>query len=57
MANTGLNMPSSYGGLMRYNEEYKSKFMLKPAHVIVFIIAIILFVEVLKIFFPVAIAA
>ena len=44
-------MPSSGGGLMRYNEEYKSKFMLKPAHVIVFIILVIAFVISLKVFF------
>ncbi|VVB77749.1 Sec61beta family protein [uncultured archaeon] len=54
MANQGLSMPSSYGGLMRYNEEYKSKFMLKPAHIIVFIIAIIVLVAALKVFYPVA---
>lgn len=52
MANQGINMPSSYGGLMRYNEEYKSKFMLKPAHIILFIIMIIVFVFILKLFFP-----
>jgi preprotein translocase subunit Sec61beta len=47
----GISMPSSGGGLMRYNEEYKSKFMLKPAHVIVFIILVIAFVISLKVFF------
>lgn len=53
MANQGLMMPSSGGGLMRYNEGYKSKFRLKPSHVIVFIILIIAFVAVLKVFFPI----
>ena len=43
-------MPSSGGGLMRYNEEYKSKFMLKPTHVVIFIVAIIALVAGLKIF-------
>jgi preprotein translocase subunit Sec61beta len=56
MANQGFSLPSSYGGLMRYNEEYKSKFMLKPYHVIMFILMIIVFVYVLKIFFPINIA-
>ena len=56
MANQGINLPSSYGGLMRYNEEYKSKFMLKPTHIIIFIILIIALVAVLKIFYPVATA-
>ena len=53
MANQGINMPSSYGGLMRYNEEYTSKFMLKPSHVILFIILIIAFVSIMKIFWPI----
>ncbi len=56
MANPGVSLPSSYGGLMRYNEEYKSRFMLKPSHVIVFIILILAFVAVLKIFYPVTAA-
>jgi len=55
MANQGINLPSSYGGLMRYNEEYKSKIMLKPEHVVLFIILIIDFVFILKIFFPITI--
>ncbi len=52
MANNMINMPTSGGGLMRYNEEYKSKFMLKPAHVILFIILIVAFVLILKLFIP-----
>ncbi|MEK6935648.1 MAG: preprotein translocase subunit Sec61beta [Nanoarchaeota archaeon] len=52
MANQGLSMPSSGGGLMRYNEEYKSKFMLKPSSVVLFIILLIVASVVLKIFFP-----
>jgi preprotein translocase subunit Sec61beta len=54
MANNMISMPSSGGGLMRYNEEYKSKFMIKPTHVILFIILIIAFVLFLKLFYPVA---
>ena len=53
MANNGINMPSGYGGLMRYNEEYKSKIMLKPAHVIVFLILIVAFVVALNVFWPI----
>ena len=45
-------MPSSFGGLMRYNEEYTSKLMLKPSHVVLFIILIIAFVAIMKIFRP-----
>ena len=49
----GVSMPSSSGGLMRYNEEYKSKLMLKPSHVILFLILIVAAVVLLKIFFPI----
>ncbi len=49
-----INMPGGFGGLMRYNEEYPSRFMLNPKHVIIFIILIILFVAGLKILFPIA---
>ncbi|MBT4376641.1 hypothetical protein HOD29_04670 [archaeon] len=38
-----VNLPSGFGGLMRYGEEYKSYFNLKPVHVIAFLIAIVLF--------------
>ena len=38
----GINLPGGFGGLVSYKEEYKSKFMLKPTHVIGFIIAIVL---------------
>ena len=40
---TKINMPSGFGGLMRFNEEYESIFNLKPTHVIVFVIMIIVF--------------
>ena len=53
MANQGISMPSGYGGLMRYNEEYPSRFMLKPSHVILFIILIIASIAVMKIFWPI----
>jgi len=36
-----IQMPGGFGGLMRYQDEYESKFNLKPMHVIVFIILII----------------
>ncbi|MFA7707781.1 MAG: hypothetical protein WCX73_02420 [Candidatus Pacearchaeota archaeon] len=47
-------MPSSGGGLMRYNEEYNSLLTLKPAHVVLFIILVLGLSAVLKIFFPIA---
>ena len=38
-----VHMPSGFGGLMRFDEEFKSKIMLKPVHVIGFAILIIVF--------------
>jgi len=53
MAGDGkLKMPGSFGGLMRYDEEYKSRFMISPVQVIIFIILITLFVLGLKVFWP-----
>jgi preprotein translocase subunit Sec61beta len=44
MANTGgVQMPSGFGGLMRFQEEYASKINLKPTHVIAFLILIVAF--------------
>ncbi|MBI2045324.1 preprotein translocase subunit Sec61beta [Candidatus Pacearchaeota archaeon] len=43
MADTSISMPGGFGGLMRYNEEYDTKFSLKPAYVIVFVVLIIAF--------------
>ncbi|MEK6945292.1 MAG: preprotein translocase subunit Sec61beta [Nanoarchaeota archaeon] len=43
MADSSIQMPSGMGGLMRYSEEYETKFALKPAHVIGFIILVIVF--------------
>jgi preprotein translocase subunit Sec61beta len=53
MANQGFSMPSSYGGLMRYNEEYKSSITLSPTHVVLLIILIIAFVASMKVFWPI----
>ncbi len=36
-----ISTPGSFGGLMRYEEEYPSKINIKPAHVIVFLILIV----------------
>jgi len=47
-----MQMPGVFGGLMRYDDEYKSKFMLSPASIVAFAISIIVFVLILKIFFP-----
>ena len=49
-----MQMPGVFGGLMRYDEEYASRFMISPIAIIGFIIAIIIIVLALKIFFPIA---
>ncbi len=53
MADNKISLPGVFGGLMRYDEEYTSRFMLSPIQVIGFIVLIIVFVTVLKIFWPV----
>ncbi len=49
-----MQMPGVFGGLMKYDEEYKSRFMISPGMVIGFIVLIIVFVVVMKIFYPVS---
>lgn len=36
-----VHLPGGFGGLMRYQDEYKSRFYFKPGHVVAFIILII----------------
>ena len=55
MADNVISTPSGFGGLMRYNEEYPSRFKLNPTHVVGFVIGIILFIIALNILFPVAV--
>ncbi len=50
MADSGVNVPSGFGGLTRFKEEYESKFNLKPTHIIIFIILIVAFRIALQIF-------
>lgn len=57
MANDGkINMPGGMGGLVRYDSEYKSRFMLTPTHVVIFLIIIVLLVIGLKFLMPVPVA-
>lgn len=46
-----ISMPAGFGGLMRFDEEYESKFNLTPTHIIGFVILIIAFRIFLGIFF------
>ena len=41
--NNSINLPGGFGGLMRYNEEYDSRFNLKPTHIILFVVLVIAF--------------
>lgn len=54
MADNKLSMPGPFGGLVRYDEEYNSRFQLTPAQVVAFIIGVLFLVAALKIFFPTA---
>ncbi len=46
-----VNLPGGFGGLMRYGEEYDSKFMLTPTTVIILIIALVIGRIALPLFF------
>ena len=48
-----IQMPGAFGGLMRYDAEYSSKFAVSPKAVIAFLVAVIAFVVVLKVFWPI----
>lgn len=50
MAAPQLQVPSSGGGLVRYFDEYKSKFQIKPEIVILIIILVIAFEIFLRLF-------
>lgn len=43
MADNRINLPSGFGGLTRFDEEYASKINIKPTHVIAFVILILAF--------------
>ena len=42
MGNNKISMPSGMGGLVRYYDDVKSKLEIKPIHVIILIIIVIL---------------
>ena len=50
MSDSGVNIPSGMGGLVKFKEEYESKFNLKPVHIVVFVILIVIFRIALGIF-------
>lgn len=50
MAEEKISMPSSQGGLVRYYNEYKSKVQVKPIHVVVAVVVVIVVELGLKVF-------
>ena len=50
-------MPGSFGGLMRFKEEYESKIQFSPTQVIVGVVLVIAFSICLRIFWPITAAA
>lgn len=42
MARRSSKLPASYGGLVRYFDEYRSKIVIKPEHVIIFTLFVII---------------
>jgi len=48
-----IQMPGPFGGIMRYDSEYQSKLMISPKAVVAFLVAVIAFVVVLKVFWPI----
>ena len=53
MAENKIRMPGGFGGLMRYDDEYKSRIAISPGQVVGFVVLVILFVLVLKLFWPI----
>ena len=41
MAQPRVSMPSGMGGLVRYFDEYKSKFKFKPGHIVILCVVVI----------------
>jgi hypothetical protein len=48
MANNPMRLPSGSAGITNYADEYKSRFMLSPAGVLVYVAIIIVFAIVLR---------
>lgn len=49
-----LKVPASSGGLVRYFDEYKSRFQLKPETVVGMIIGVIVIVVAIRFIFPIS---
>jgi len=51
---SSANVPGPFGGLVRYDSEYKSKLTIEPTIALGFAILVLVFVLALKIFWPIA---
>jgi preprotein translocase subunit Sec61beta len=51
MADSPIRMPSSSGGLTRYSEDYQSKIKIKPMHVIIILVALVVLEAILQLGF------
>jgi preprotein translocase subunit Sec61beta len=49
MADDRVSMPASFGGLVRYFDEYKSNIRLKPMHIVLIIALVIAFEAIVRI--------
>ena len=49
----GVSIPSGFGGLLRFKEEYESYLKFSPIKIVIFLILVVAFVIVLNIFFPI----
>ncbi len=45
-----IQMPSGMGGLVRYFDEYKSKITLKPGHVIILCVLVMVIILILNLY-------
>ena len=53
MAEQSGGVPSAFGGIVRYDSEYKSRLTITPVQVIVFVVLVLIFVIALKMFWPI----
>ncbi len=53
MADDGVKIPLSTGGLLRYYDEYKSNIVIKPQYVVLLIVLIVILGLALKLFVPI----
>lgn len=51
-SNSGMGVPSGVGGIVRYDAEYQSRFMIAPTTVLAYVVALVAFVFLLRVFVP-----